>query len=56
MNNNDKRTETPAITIADIEALRAALGAEAELQGVEVDTSTAAVPSTLMCPADPWDR
>ena len=55
MNNNDNRNETPAITIADIEALRSALGAEAELQGVEIDTSTAAVPSTIMCSSQPWD-
>ena len=56
MDNNDTRNDTPTITIADIEALRATLGAEAELQGVEVDTTTAAAPSTLMCPSDPWDR
>ena len=54
--DNNERNETPAITIADIEALRATLGAEAELQGVEVDTTTAAAPSTIMCAGDPWDR
>jgi hypothetical protein len=57
MNNNSKTTDTkPAITVADIEALRAALGAEADLQGVTIDTAPQAAPSsTVMCPAHPWD-
>jgi hypothetical protein len=56
MNDNSKSTDTkPAITVADIEALRAALGAEADLQGVSIDTSTQATSSTVMCPAHPWD-
>ena len=57
MIDNTKSTSSkPAITVADIEALRAALGAEADLQGVTIDTSSQAAPtSTVMCPAHPWD-
>jgi hypothetical protein len=54
MQDNNKSTVTkPAITVADIEALRAALGAEADLQGVTIETQATA--STVMCPAHPWD-
>lgn len=52
--NNNATVTKPAITVADIEALRAALGAEAELQGVAIETQ-AAPTSTVMCPAHPWD-
>lgn len=55
MQDNKKSTVTkPAITVADIEALRAALGAEADLQGVAIETQ-AAPTSTVMCPSHPWD-
>lgn len=56
MNDKNKTTDIkPAITVADIEQLRAALGAEADLQGVAIDTTQQAVASTVMCPAHPWD-
>ena len=53
--NNTKNIDTkPAITVADIEALRAALGAEADLKSVAIETQ-AAPSSTIMCPSHPWD-
>jgi len=51
MNTNDTsaRIDDQELTLVDIEELRAALGAEAQLNA-SAQTDAAAVPSTVMCP------
>lgn len=57
MNHNDKNNEQETITLASIEELRAALGAEADIEDLGQDRVSALAPSsTSMCGDHPWDR
>jgi hypothetical protein len=54
--NKDSEKKAPAfapITLADIDELRAALGAAAEVEGARIQ---APIRDTIMCPSSPWDQ